>query len=110
MSKARKFSDHPEMQSALKRQSQLQARSANEISRLRKKLEAIDTRRKIVLGALVLHHMRKNRKDPLTHHCIALLDEYAKDCDRPLYAEFGISSFQTIKTLKDRFHKSAAPV
>lgn len=54
--------------------------------------------------------MRKNRKDPLTLHCIALLDEYAKDNDRPLYAEFGISSRQKHKTLKDRFHKSAATV
>ena len=104
MPKARslaKFALHPEMIALETEAHQSYAQLQVKKNQLRAKLEARETTKKIHLGALLLHHMRKNPKDPLTRKCISLLDAYTPDRKRALYAEFGLQDEPI--TLREQF-------
>jgi hypothetical protein len=68
------------------KKSQIEARIKNIQSRERQLARKNDTRRKIIAGALALHHMEKNPDDPFSKKLLRLLDEYVtKPYERNLF-------------------------
>jgi hypothetical protein len=57
-------------------QSQIAAKIKTLAARERQQTRKDDTRRKIIAGALALHHMEKNPSGPFTKTLMMLLDEY----------------------------------
>lgn len=77
--------------SHLEKLRQLQTRLAARIkdleARERQKSRKHDTRRKVIAGALALHHMEKNPASAFARTLARLLDEYVtKPQERPLFA------------------------
>jgi hypothetical protein len=65
---------------------QLEARIKGLESRERQQTRKNDTRRKIIAGALALHHMEKNPDDSFSKKLLGLLNEYVtKPYERNLF-------------------------
>lgn len=74
----------------LEKQKQAQARIDAQIKAAEKKekdkARKLDTRRKVLAGAFMLHHCEVNKESELSKKLFALLDEYLiKDIDRELF-------------------------
>ena len=79
---------------------QIKAQEAREKTKQRK----LDTRRKIIIGALAMNHAEKNRESDFTKKLNAMIDEYViKDNDRDLLGLDRISEQEQ----KDRSKKHA---
>ncbi len=69
-----------------KEREQLNARLKDIQAREKNKQRKIDTRQKIIAGALALNHRDKNPDDPFTKKLDALINEYVtKDNERALF-------------------------
>ena len=69
-----------------KRQEQLAAQIKDAEKREREQQRKRDTRRKIIVGALTLHHMEKNQDSDFARKVAALIEEYVtKDNERALF-------------------------
>jgi|GEM_PF-930216 len=68
------------------KKAQIEARIKGLQSRERQQTRKNDTRRKIIAGALALHHAEKNPDDPFSTKLLKLLNEYVtKPYERSLF-------------------------
>ena len=76
----------PRLEKLKKQQEQLAAKIKDHQARNRAKSRKDDTRRKIIAGALALHHLEKNPHSPFAQTLTRLLDEYVtKPHERALF-------------------------
>ena len=74
------------LETLTQRRARLDAQIKDIQARERKKERKEDTRRKIIVGALVLTHMEKNKRSELAKKVKALINEYVvKDKERALF-------------------------
>ncbi len=64
------------LQKLLEKRAHLQAQIKDATSRQRQQHRKDDTRRKVIIGALALEHMEKNKTSPFAKTLWPLLDEY----------------------------------
>ena len=93
------------LQTLTEKRARLDAQIKDIQARERQKERKEDTRRKIIVGALVLTHMKKNKGGQLARKVEALINEYVvKDKDRAL---FGLAPLPKKTTMKPK--KKAPP-
>ena len=75
------------LQTLTERRAKLDAQIKDLQARERQKERKEDTRRKIIVGALVLTHMEKNKRSEFAKKVNALINEYVvKDKERALFS------------------------
>lgn len=76
----------PRLEKLKQSQAQLAAKIKDLEARSRAQARKDDTRRKVIAGALALHHMEKNPEGPFAQTLKRLLDEYVtKPTERALF-------------------------
>lgn len=66
-------------------QAQIQARIQNEKSKISKEKRKLDTRRKIITGALALEHMEQNPQSEFAAELHKLITRHVKETDKHLF-------------------------